>query len=85
MYYTYVLYSEKYNEIYVGQTNNVKSRLTKHNAGLVRSTKRYIPWSLIHIEEFITRAEAMKREKSLKSHQGRKFIRKLVRVRQLPD
>ena len=39
-------------------------------------------------EHFQTRAEAMKREKELKSHKGRDFIRKELlngRVRQLPD
>ena len=81
MYYTYVLYSMQFNEIYIGQTNNLKSRLIKHNAGMVRSTKRYIPWLLIHSEEFITRVEAMKREQELKSHKGRDYIRELVRVK----
>jgi len=86
MYQTYVLYSEKFDRIYIGQTSNIELRLERHNKGLVRSTKHYIPWQLIHIEEYETRAETMKREKELKSHKGRDFIRNmLVRVRQLPD
>ena len=88
MYYVYVLYSKKYDKIYVGQTNNYEGRLVQHNSGRHRYTKRYIPWIIIYTEEFKTRAEAMKREKELKSHQGRKFIREKLlngRVRQLPD
>jgi putative endonuclease len=86
MFYTYVLYSKKFDRIYVGQTNNLKTRLEKHNTGLIFSTKPYEPWEMIYHEEFDTRAESMKREKELKSHKGRDYIRnKLVRVRHLPD
>ena len=42
---------------------------------LVKSTKPYLPWIVIHTEKYSIRAEAMKREKELKSHQGRNFIR----------
>ncbi|MCW8823314.1 MAG: hypothetical protein OQK63_04470 [Ignavibacteriaceae bacterium] len=47
-----------------------------------------MPWELVYYKEFPTRSLAMKREKELKSHKGRDFIRKEilpVRVRQLPD
>jgi len=87
-YFVYVLYSSKFDQIYIGQTNNLKIRFQKHNSGKVKSTKAYIPWGLLHFEEFNSRAEAMSREKQLKSHRGREFIRKLIsvgRVRQLPD
>ena len=63
MYYVYVLYSVKYDKIYIGQTNNVERRLTGHNSGKHRYTKRYIPWQVIHTEKFNTRAEAITREK----------------------
>ncbi len=75
MYFTYVLYSEAFDGIYIGQTSNLLKRLDEHNSGLTKSTKHYIPWELIHNEEFATRKEAMRREKELKSHQGREFIR----------
>jgi putative endonuclease len=75
MFYTYVLYSDKFDRIYIGQTDDLSYRLTRHNGGMVRSTKAYIPWKLIHYEEFEARSQAMKREKELKSHQGRLWIR----------
>jgi putative endonuclease len=74
-YYTYILYTEKYDRIYIGQTNDIESRLRRHNSGRVRSTKAYIPWKLVYYEEFSNRSEAMKREKELKTHQGRTWIR----------
>ena len=88
MFYTYVLYSVKFDKLYVGQTNFLQMRLEEHNRGLSNFTKRYKPWQLIHYEEFKTRSEAMKREKELKSHKGRDFIRTHFlngRFRQMPD
>jgi len=75
MFYVYVLYSSKFEKIYIGQTDNITIRLQKHNSGYVKSTKTYIPWQIIHCETFSSRSEAMQREKELKSHQGRNFIR----------
>ena len=85
MYYTYVLYSKKFDRIYIGQSDDIIIRLDRHNKGKVRSTKAYVPWEMIYHESFNTRSEAMGRERELKSHKGRDYIRELVRVRQLPD
>ena len=86
MYYTYVIYSIKYDRIYIGQTSNLENRLSCHNSCKVRSTKHYVPWKLVYSEQFPSRSDAMIRELEFKSHKGRDFIRQqLVRVRQLPD
>ena len=88
MYFTYVLYSPQHDRVYVGQTGDLKQRIAKHNDGFVRSTIAYRPWRLIHYEVFTARADAMKREKELKTHKGRDYIRELIsigRVRQPPD
>ncbi len=74
MLFAYVLYSAKYDKIYIGQSNNIERRLVEHNSGNHRYTKRYIPWIVIHTAEFKTRSEAMKREKQLKTQKGREFI-----------
>ncbi len=78
MYLTYVLYSQKYDKIYVGQTNNLLLRLKEHNEGLSKYTSRYIPWELLYCEQLETRSEAMRREKELKSHKGRDFIKNIL-------
>jgi putative endonuclease len=88
IYYTYVLYSQKFDKLYIGHTSDIQKRLFEHNAGKSRFTKSYISWELVYYEKFSTRSLAMKREKELKSHRGREFMRKeilVVRVRQLPD
>jgi putative endonuclease len=81
MYFAYVLYSPHYDRFYIGQTDNPEKRLKRHNLGLVRSTKAYRPWILIHSEEFETRYKAIRRERQLKSYRGRQFIRDLLAQR----
>jgi len=74
MYYIYVLWSEKLQRRYTGSSENIASRLNKHNSGLSNYTSRGIPWILIHQEMFKTKAEALKREKYLKSGIGRAWL-----------
>ncbi len=38
-FYVYILYSEKTNQFYKGQTDNVENRLKRHNAG--KEIKKY--------------------------------------------
>jgi putative endonuclease len=77
MYFAYVLYSPSSDRIYMGQTDNIEARLQRHNSGMVKSTKPFLPWELILTEGYGTRSEAMRRETELKSHKGRDFIRGL--------
>ena len=77
-YWVYILKSERTNQYYSGQTNNVTKRLAKHNNGKVLSTKRNIPWTLIHKEEYKTRSEAIKREREIKDRKSRKYIESLI-------
>lgn len=83
MFTTYVLFNENSGKIYIGQTSNIKERLLRHNGELKRSSRSYTyrnkgVWKLIYSQEFQTRAEAIQREKKLKSYQGRKFIKEKV-------
>ncbi len=75
MYTVYVLYSEKHNKIYIGLTSDLKKRLYAHNNLPKGWTKSFRPWKLVYSEQYNTKPEAMKREKQLKSHQGRDFIK----------
>ena len=73
-YWVYVLRSVSGRRRYVGQTDDLERRLARHNAGLVFATAPYRPWRLLHAERWGTRAEAMRRERLLKSGQGRQFL-----------
>ncbi|MEO8230820.1 MAG: GIY-YIG nuclease family protein [Ignavibacteriota bacterium] len=80
----YILYSTKFDKIYIGQTDNPERRLFEHNNGLLSTyTKRYKPWQSIYSEEYQTRSEALKREKQLKSQMGREFIWKIIKEKSI--
>ncbi len=75
MFYTYVLKSLKDNEIYIGFTEDLKVRLDQHNKGLVSATKSRIPFKLVYYEACLDKNKAVKREKSLKTGFGRKYLK----------
>jgi putative endonuclease len=75
MYFTYVLQSLKDNRIYVGLTEDVERRLKQHNAGYNRSTKAYLPWKLLLVEEFELRTEARAKEIYYKSGVGKEHLK----------
>ena len=76
-YWVYVPRSDSANRRYVGQTDDLERRLSRHNAGLVFATAPYRPWRLVHSEQLQSRSEAMRRERFLKSGKGRQFLDQL--------
>ena len=74
MKYVYVLISKKDGIRYIGSGSSAIERLRRHNKGDYRFTKGHRPWNLTYTEQYLTRSEAVKREKFLKSGQGRKWL-----------
>ncbi len=69
-YKVYVLRS-KSGKIYIGQSQDTEARLLRHNRHENKATRPEEGWKIIHEEQFETRAQAMKREKFLKTGAGR--------------
>ena len=78
MYFTYVLKSELDGNFYMGFTENLKLRFERHNKGYVDSTKDRKPFTLIY-EACLNRADAVRREKYLKTYHGRMFLGKRLK------
>ena len=78
MFYVYVLQSETTEQYYIGFTAHVEQRIGQHNAGVTKSTKNRGPWRLVYQEKYDSRAEAMRREKFLKSGKGSEQIAELI-------
>jgi len=75
MYIVYILYSIRYNKIYIGYTSNLEERLISHNELAHKGwTIKYRPWSLVYSEQYETKELALKRERELKSGKGRAWI-----------
>ncbi|MCB9315084.1 MAG: GIY-YIG nuclease family protein [Lewinellaceae bacterium] len=78
MHFFYVLYSLKDGRLYKGYTSELGQRFIKHNAGGSTSTKHRRPLVLIHLEAFVTKAEALNREKWSKSLEGGAALREML-------
>ena len=75
MHCVYILFSKQHHKIYIDETANLIGRVHSHNRLATKGyTLKYRPWMVIHTEFFQTRSEALKREKALKSGQGREWI-----------
>jgi len=74
VFYVYILQSELDHHFYTGFTNNLQKRIEEHNLGKVTSTKKRKPFTLIYYEACITKEDAIKREKYLKTTYGKRYI-----------
>jgi putative endonuclease len=72
--YVYILQSlNDPSQHYTGLTDNLKTRLQKHNEGGCPHTAKHKPWKIRTAISFNDRARAAAFEKYLKSHSGRVF------------
>ena len=82
MYYLYILYSEKYDKYYVGQTKDLERRVVEHNASEKNTyTSKYRPWNLaksFQIGESL--GLSRKVENYIKGQKSRKFIERLLEL-----
>jgi putative endonuclease len=79
MYTVYCLYSQKYDKIYIGFTNNLIQRFYSHNKLCNKGwTIKFRPWVVLYTEVYHSKTEAMKREKKLKTYRGRLFLREIM-------
>lgn len=77
MHYVYLLQSG--NHHYVGYSTDLKRRLAEHNNGQNTSTIAHIPWSLVFYEAYLNEDDALRRERYLKTTQGRQALRRMLR------
>src|SRR3982751_103496 len=75
MFYVYVLRSESDSGLYIGFSTNLRARLRQHQAGRSFATSYRGPWKLIYYEAYLEQADALGRERYLKSGAGRRFLK----------
>ena len=80
MFTVYVLYSQKFDQIYIGSTSDLPNRFLSHNELATKGhTIKFRPWVIAYTEEFETKPQAMKREAQLKTANGRTFVWNIIR------
>ena len=80
LHWTYVLLSLKDEKRYIGFTNNINKRLKEHWKGEVFSTQYRRPLILIYLEGCANEYDAKRREKYLKTTDGRRFLAKRLKT-----
>ena len=75
MHYVYVLRSTSDDGLYIGYSANLRKRFEEHAKGNAFATSHRGPWKLIYYEAYLEQADALGRERYLKSGAGRRFLR----------
>jgi putative endonuclease len=77
MYYDYVLVNEN-GLTYTGYTSDLKRRIAEHNAS-DGFTKISVDWKLCYYEAFLSKKDAVRRERALKnSSQARRWLKERI-------
>ena len=78
MFYTYVL-KDKEGDFYTGYTYDLRRRFLEHNQGLNLSTKKSKSWVIIYYECCLCESDAKRRERYLKTTQGRRLFKRRLK------
>lgn len=79
-YVVYILYSKKFNKIYIGFTSGIINRYRSHNhLGKKGWTIKYRPWEVIFCKFFEDKLSAMHYELQLKGARSREEIREKIK------
>jgi putative endonuclease len=77
MRYVYILASvNEPQQFYVGQTDDLRKRLSDHNTGKSPHTAKHRPWNLVCYHAFADERRAVQFERYLKTGSGREFRRR---------
>ena len=75
MHYVYVLRSVNDDGFYIGYSANLRKRFQQHAQGDSFASSYRGPWNLIYYEAYLEQADALGRERYLKSGAGRRFLK----------
>ena len=78
-YYVYVLQSGKDEKFYIGFTSNLEQRITDHKRGKNISTASRLPVELIFYEAYLSKKDALRREKYFKTSKGKMVLRQMLK------
>jgi len=74
----YVLYSLKDLQFYIGYTGNFKRRMEEHAEGRSQSTACRRPFVCLFVEYYLSKADALRREKYFKTAGGKRVLRLML-------
>ncbi|MBI4713555.1 MAG: GIY-YIG nuclease family protein [Planctomycetes bacterium] len=78
MHYVYILLQSN-RQLYTGYTADLKGRINQHTNGQVKSTRHKGPLELVHYEAYSKESDARRRERFLKTTEGKRLLRMQIR------
>ena len=89
-YCVYILYSLRDKKLYIGFTTDISRRFAEHQSGNSKSTAARRPFRMLFCEYYLSKEDAMRREKYFKTTAGKKTIKLMLRrsfeeVEHLPE
>ena len=63
---------------YIGFSSNLATRIHEHNEGRTGYSSKKRPWTLVHVEWFDSKTDAIVRERLIKSKKSREWIERLI-------
>jgi Predicted endonuclease containing a URI domain len=78
MFYVYILRMRN-GQLYTGMSGDLRRRIGEHKQGTVSSTKNRRPLLLIHYESYLSTSDAQRREKFLKTTEGKSLLSKQIK------
>ena len=81
MHYLYILFSENLQKFYVGETNNIQSRVLKHNNHTYKKafTRASDDWKIVLSKELENRTQTLFLESFIKRMKSKIFINKIIK------
>lgn len=77
--YVYVLLSLSDGLLYIGYTSNLERRISEHQQGNSKSTSCRRPLKLVFYECYLSKTDAMRREKYFKTGPGKRVLRLMLK------
>ena len=77
-YYVYILLLNN-GQLYTGFSTDLRKREQAHNRGQVTSTRHRRPLRMIHAERYTLESDARRRERFLKTTEGKRLLRQQIR------
>src|SRR3989338_4205251 len=66
-------------QLYTGTTDNLRRRFLEHQRGKVKSTQSRRPLKLLYYEGYLLKSDAQRRERFLKTTEGKRLLRQQIR------
>lgn len=78
VFYVYILLLSN-RQLYTGFTADLRRRLPEHKNGAVEFTRNKRPVELIHYEVYMLESDARRRERFLKTTEGKRLLKQQIR------